>query len=433
MAILKINELAPGMTLTEEVRGANGRFLVGAGAVLTEKHLRVMKLWGVVEAAVAETEGRQDGEPEPALDPRLGKLCEERVDDLFTLADKTESAEGNTLAPDHPAMVELRLLSRDHCARLAEAEGERGLDSRARNFLGSSGRGKAACLPRPTGAPTSAEEMIKRSEAFVTLPAVYLEITRIIENPLASAAHLAEAVSRDPGFAAKLLRLVNSAMYGLRGKVDSIARAVTIVGTRELSNLALGIAVMDSFGDVDSKFMSVRDFWVHSLGCGILARLFAAQLPGHEQERLFVTGLLHDMGRLLLFKMEPMPMAQAVASAYSQDRPLIELERECFGFDHVDVTQGLVAAWNLPESLTYPILHSHESGSGEGHLDTALIHLADTLAVVLGYGFSGQEQVPALDSTAWNTLGFSPNVLSMVARQSERQLHDVVSVLLDHD
>jgi HD-like signal output (HDOD) protein len=257
-----------------------------------------------------------------------------------------------------------------------------------------------------------------------------MRIVEVLNNPRSSAAHIAEVVGKDAGISAKLLRLVNSPFYGFPTRIDSLSRAVALIGANDLTTLALGISVVNHFKGVPDKLVDMKSFWLHSIACGVLARLFANKKIGLNEERFFVAGLLHDIAKLVLYQDLPEHMGKVLAKARMNSSCQFEIEKESMGFDHARLAETLLSEWKLPVPLQRMIRYHHSPPSGAGGLDSAIIHLADISAIGLMYGTSGQVTVPPLNTQAWDILEFGPGTISAAARQAERQIREIIKIFM---
>ena len=294
MGKVNIDTLKPGMVLAEDLFHADGRLLLSKGLKLTSNHLRVLKIWGV---AAAEIEGVSDGSRPPTLeeiDPAVLQEAEELTRKQFSHAHV-----------DHPFLRELfRICTLRRAQRMAlqKTSGER----RGSCGLGDRPDGRWKYLPPPLGIrKKDLASLLDGDVALVSLPHIFTEINRVISDPRSSAIHVADVISKDPNLTTRLLRIVNSAFYGFPSKIDTISRAVTILGSKELSTLALGTSVLKIFNDIPADLVDMKSFWEHSVACGIAARMIASYKNIANTERLFVAGLLHDIGRIIIYKHLP--------------------------------------------------------------------------------------------------------------------------------
>lgn len=196
----------------------------------------------------------------------------------------------------------------------------------------------------------SIEQIIEHSGDLGSLPAVVVRINQAIDDPNSNAAQIGRIVNEDPALTAQLLKLVNSPFYGFRSRIDTVYRAIAIVGHNELRHLVLTAHALKTFNDVPNELVSMPVFWRRSLYIGVLTRVLASYARETNIERLFISGLLHDIGSLLIYQQLP----HQAADILRRCRPGTEvwqLEREEFGFDHADVGGALLKAWDLPPVL----------------------------------------------------------------------------------
>jgi HD-like signal output (HDOD) protein len=173
----------------------------------------------------------------------------------------------------------------------------------------------------------------------------------------------------------------------------------------------------------------MKSFWKHSLACGISARIIAGYKSIQNTERLFVAGLLHDIGRLILYSNTPLHAKNALLSAKYNDTLLHKAENEVMGFDHSKIGGLLLKKWRLPISLENSVKHHHSPYRSKDPLEPAIIHMADIMTNALGIGSSGERFVPSLSPEAWECIDLSPNILSSTIRQTDRQIEEIIQLL----
>jgi HD-like signal output (HDOD) protein len=262
-----------------------------------------------------------------------------------------------------------------------------------------------------------------------TLPDIYRQILDAISKPNSSAYDIEKVIRTDTNLSARLLKLVNSAFYGYPSKIDTISRAVNIIGTKQLSTLAIGVNITCVFKNIPSEIINMKMFWKHSILCGTCARLIAGYKNIQNTERMFVAGLLHDIGRLVLYNYLPIESLYAATDARSKHSLLYVAERDLFNFDHATIGGDLLNKWKISLSLEDCIRHHHEPQRSRNRVETAIVHLADIMANVMGIGSSGERLIPPLNQEAWMQLGITSNVLSVTMAQAEQQLEDVFGLI----
>lgn len=406
---LLITELRPGMVLAADIVGSNNRLLLARGTSLEEQHLRVLNIWGVREVSVQDVDaGKLRAQALDELDAACLARARQRVSERF-------AADYSSAGP----MEELRRLCETvYAVRFAEGW-----------QIPASGPVDLVPLQATTGWPTVAA-FIDSDRALASFPDIYFRLTEAMEDPSSTAAKLAEIIALDPSISVRLLNLVNSPFYGFSGPINSLARCVTLLGTRELSHLVLGITVMGMFSGLEDYVIPVQELWKHSLACGVFCRIIATtglRLPG---ERYFTIGMLHDIGRLAMLQIAPRETVAAMSLANREAIPLADAERQVFGFQHSQVAEELFARWNLPAFFAEVIGPHHAVSLAEDQQDAAVCAMGNLLAQALEYGTNGSNFVHSLPANSWELLGIPESLLQVAIRQGHRQISDIYSVFL---
>lgn len=232
-----------------------------------------------------------------------------------------------------------------------------------------------------------AKSLSNDTSVLVSPPEVYLRINDMLADDTASADDFAKVIMHDPALAARMLKLVNSSYYGLPSKVDTISRALTIVGMHELTNLVYSICAIKSFSKMSSDITNMNTFWRHGVYCGIAARELAKEAKCINPERLFVAGLLHDLGTLAINRKYPDVAQKLIESSAGSEQNLATQERQEFGFDHAQLGALMLENWNLPDATCQAIRFHHDLACAEkAQFEAAIINLADGLANCSGTG-----------------------------------------------
>ena len=273
---------------------------------------------------------------------------------------------------------------------------------------------------------------IQRSEIKLPeVPTIVVKLNEMMDDPHASASDVAQIVSTSPSLSAVLLRIVNSAAFGLPTKIDSIVRAVSLLGTRQISSLAMGISVMLAFGNIPSNLINMNQFIIHSLSCATIARIIAALANIRNTEQLFISGLLHDIGRLILFKYFP-DIAKTLLHTQEiekSDLPLFDIEKKLIGATHSQIANLLLKQWNFPSQLNHNIVYHHTPSRAQNPAEASIVQLADMIAHGIGFGQSGERIIPDFDENAWENVGISANSAKMAIRQATHQLKTIKTII----
>jgi HD-like signal output (HDOD) protein len=250
-------------------------------------------------------------------------------------------------------------------------------------------------------APITMEELLGGTNQLFSLPDIYFQLSEMIRDPRFSVNDIGKVIAKDPALSARLLRLVNSPFYGLQSKIDTISRAVTVVGSDELCDLVVATCVVDRFDRIPCELVDMTAFWMHSVHCGVVARLLAKQSMVLHSERLFLAGLLHDIGSLVLYQKMPDESRQVLQAAGHDRRLITGYELEIMGFTHADVSRELIKSWGLPQSLYEPIGNYLNPDDAPLHsLDAYLLNMAARLVDGRERAVPGEQTVEEFSSLA---------------------------------
>jgi HD-like signal output (HDOD) protein len=410
VTFLSINQLKPGMILSGDVTDTNGRLLLSKGKEITANHLSIFKMWGVPEVPVKQVDGSGTEDQQP-LDPVLMRRAAEKLKLDFT---------DNDLS--HPAVAEIFRQAIIHRCRRTN-----GRPGPVRNQ-------PADQKPLRMSSSTEMRKKIRmRNIKLPEAPSIIFKLNDTIADPFSSADDIARVISKSPGLSALLLKIVNSAFYGFPSRIDSVSRAVTIIGSKEVSALAVGITTMEIFKDIPKSVFDMQTFTHHSLACGVLARILAAGGNVRNTEQLFVSGLLHDIGRLVIFKYFPQEAAYMLSNLSISGESLYESEKAVMGFRHTDIAGDLFDQWKFPVALSQNVVYHHRPMASPDHKKAAIIHLSDIIAHSLDEGKSGERGVPVLDTAAWATLHIAPQTLATIIPQAIHHLSFLMTVFKGSD
>lgn len=219
-----------------------------------------------------------------------------------------------------------------------------------------------------------------------SLPIVVTKVLEVTDDPESSAQHLLQAILPDQSMCVAILKIANSALFGLPRKVSSIERAIMVLGFNEVRNIVLGRAVVNSFSSIPAKHRySINQFWEHSFLCGLAARNMAEGL-GLSSGDFFVSGLIHDLGKLAMFL--------ALGEKYDTATWMLgggrienyQQEKKQFGFDHPYVGAKLLQKWDFPKNLILAVAYHHNpAGCEKGRGYPLIIQLADFYAFLINH------------------------------------------------
>ncbi len=224
---------------------------------------------------------------------------------------------------------------------------------------------------------------VQKVAQIATLPEVTTKIIQLVEDPKSTAKDLQNVIKYDVALSAKILKVVNSAFYGLPRQVGSVDRAIILLGLSTVKNIAVATSMVKLFAGkkISSRFTS-KDLWLHSLACGVFCKTISNVRGKEGADEIFVAGLMHDLGLLVEKQVYPDKLATAVDEATINGKVIYEVEREIFEADHQEFGSALSAKWKFPHLFQLATgYHHHPFKVSDQQLEiTATVHLADILA-----------------------------------------------------
>jgi len=243
---------------------------------------------------------------------------------------------------------------------------------------------------------------VERTNAIPTIPPVIKKIMKTVENPTISPAVVSKLVSSDPALTAKVLKVINAAIYGFVTRIVSVNQAVVLLGMNVVRALLLGISMFEMMEQI------AMGLWKHSLGCAMVAKLLAQRKSMSDPEEASVAGLLHDIGKVVLSVQYPKEYQMAVAVANDRSVFLSDVEMEVFNMTHASAGAYFANTWRLPKFVVESIRCHHEpSLTKTALMHAATVHIADILVKAYNVGYSGDPFVPVVHQSSWELFDFS--------------------------
>lgn len=269
----------------------------------------------------------------------------------------------------------------------------------------------------------SAQELASQIEALTSLPTVYERVREQLESPTGSVFEVSRLVSADPALTARLLRLVNSAMYGYRGKVDNVAQAVQILGLQQVHDLVLAMSLHAVFAGIRPARLDMKRFWRDSVLCALASRTITRRSGRPDLERMFVTGLLADIGHLVMFQTAPLLADAARQSAVQTGEALHLAERRIVGCDFAEVGAALMDQWRVPGAFAGAIgTQTLPKLGGEHAGDAATLNLARAIVEADTLDESSARTAERVDPTVWKLLDIAPDAIAPIREEAELDL-----------
>ena len=278
------------------------------------------------------------------------------------------------------------------------------------------------------------EQMVQDVSTIHSLPMFYSQLSEAIDHPRSSIADIAKIISEDLGLTARILKLANSPLFGYFSKIETITQAVTIIGVLQVRDLALALSVMDVFAGIPESMVNMEQFWRHSLATGLAAKLLATSQREASLERFFVAGILHDVGRLVMYIRVPEISLEMLDRCRNSGELLHLVERDRLGFDHAEVGGALLRRWKIPPRVAEPVERHHNCKKAEQYpREASILHFADIVAHAMQIGNSGEIFVPELEPAVWERLSVSCHYLPTLVQQVDSTFNDTVQVLFRSD
>lgn len=268
---------------------------------------------------------------------------------------------------------------------------------------------------------------------LISLPDIYYRLEAAIESPSSTISDFATLLAADPDLCARLLSMANSAFYSFPSKIETIDRAVSTIGLRQIRELVLATSVMKMFNKVPLGMVNMNSFWEHSVAVGVFAKSLAQYTGLPQSDRFYVPGLLHDIGRLVMYLKLPDLMHDLLLERESKEQHLYILEEARLSYTHAEIGGRLLEFWKVPQSIYEPVgFHHKPEQSAEFMTMTCAVHIADAWVNKNLVGSSGERFTPPIHPEATRLLGIEESELDEVWRLSVDEIYDVIKQFAAH-
>ncbi|MBM2817205.1 MAG: metal dependent phosphohydrolase [Ignavibacteria bacterium] len=274
--------------------------------------------------------------------------------------------------------------------------------------------------------------VIEKIDELPTLPTIYSSLLDAMSNPRSTVTDIAKIIEKDISSATKVLKAVNSSVYGLSVKVTSISQAIFHLGFNEVKNLVITLSLINMFDKVKgSNVFNLVDFWKHSIAVGIISRQLGLILGIRQLEDFFLSGVIHDVGKLFFLKNFYEQYLKTVDFVNDSDISLRDAEAKIFGANHGIVGEMLAIKWKFPDTIKNAI-KSHNNGMVGDTIDVlaGCVHLGNIMAHIMNLGFSGDPEVQQPNIEIWKTLKFSPGTFTKMMPKILTDYNQSTAILL---
>ena len=295
----------------------------------------------------------------------------------------------------------------------------------------------AAFLPHaPAPMPPALVPLLEAVNGLVSPPGIYLRISELLRSPHSSAQDFAQVIACDPSLSARLLRIANSSFYNFRTRIDEIHRAVAVIGMTNLYSMVLGVSAVKAFNRISTDLLNMDSFWRHNIYCGLIARALAQRCNVLHSERLFVSGLLHDIGSLVLIHQLPDVYRDLLLIAEGNEQVLYQAELDTLGFSHAQAGGLLLKSWQVPDTLHTAVSDHHDPlRTPDNCFDSSIVYIADILANQSGIGAlfecSESPEMQPISPTYWQALGIDATKIDYneIISQANLQFAETTAML----
>lgn len=259
-------------------------------------------------------------------------------------------------------------------------------------------------------------------ESLPALPSSLHEVTRLMEQPDASTEQIAKVISYDQALTSRVLRMVNSPIYGFPGRISSLQHAIMLLGFNVIRSLIISTVAFDAMNK------SMRGLWEHSMGCSLCSAEIARLIGKENPEEFAVAGLLHDLGKAVFILQLPEAGKEVSWLVETKDLTFYDAEAAILGISHDRINKWLGEHWNLPLIIREGMVHHHDPMSAQFYPDVAAaVQLADFLARLFHCGYGGDENVNAVDPRSLKVLGLNQKLLEKLLDTVGAQLFNVIT------
>ncbi|MFV1950817.1 MAG: HDOD domain-containing protein [Nitrospinota bacterium] len=268
------------------------------------------------------------------------------------------------------------------------------------------------------------QEIVKGITNLPTLPPVMMQVLSLMQDPKTTADDIGKVIVSDQALAANILKVVNSAYYGFPRKINTIIQSILILGFDTIKNIILTTSILDIFSDKGEKGGFDRDrFWEHAIACGVATKIIAERIGCVVQEESFLSGLVHDIGKVVLDRFLHDDFKKIVKKVNDENILIIDAERSVLGITHAEIGSWLAEEWNMPHSFSHAIAYHHDPLlAKEDTVMVSIVHVSDILCRAIGAGSGGDKKIPRINREAWMKLKLSMSAIESILKRFDEEM-----------
>lgn len=279
---------------------------------------------------------------------------------------------------------------------------------------------------------TAAKEIANKTIEIATLPEVTMRIVEVVQDPRSTAHDLHKIVSNDPALSARVLRVVNSAFYGLPGQIGSIDRAIMLLGLNAVKNIAIAASLTKMFKQAaPCDDFTGKDLWTHSVAVGAANKLITTSIGLALPDEAFLAGLIHDLGLVALLQCYSDKIPEIV-NLNRSGIPFRQAEEQVIGANHQEIGMALAAKWKFPRSFQYVSGYHHNPAdlAKENRLLAIVTHISDIICVQKALGLTITTETETIAPEFMQEIGLTDEMVQAINDQIQEEL-EVVRALIE--
>ena len=278
------------------------------------------------------------------------------------------------------------------------------------------------------------QSLIPEKFKIPPLPRIYFRIADAIHNPSLSISSIGDIIAKDGCLSNNILRMANHVICHPRHRIHSLKHLLLNIGREEIQAVVLGTFIPTLFKNIQEGLINIHTFWKHNIACGITARFIALYLNRTTPIRYFLAGLLHDIGKLILFQNMTELSKRILIHSIKNNLFYHIAEKETLDFDHAQLANKLLEKWHISETIRTMITYHHKPEDAGDHMkEASVLHIADIMVNGLNIGNSGTYFVPILSDKAWKITGLKPSVIPNIVKNTELLLPKALDSILPKD
>ncbi len=265
--------------------------------------------------------------------------------------------------------------------------------------------------------------IINNIDSLPVLPEIILKINEVLQNSEVNIDEITQIIEKDSSLSTKVLRLANSSYYGFASQIDSISRAIIVLGFNTVCNVATSVGVSAIFKEQYKNVgIDLAGLWLHTLGCAVASKVIISVKNVNDAEKAFICGILHDIGKIIIARVFPAEQKKIFEALIKSKNTICEIEEEIIGTDHTKVGFAIGKKWKFPDYILDVIRFHHNPFLSMIAPDiTAAVHLGNAIAKALSFGVSTDPKVSVINPEIWGRIGIDEKTIPSLIKDIQNE------------